>query len=63
MERAMRADMVYSEMSGGRIDFGLVYYLQASTPMEEGNVNRLLHTVVESAASTGTVVTIIDLRR
>ena len=30
--------------------------------MEEGNVNRLLHTVVESAASTGTVVTIIDLR-
>ena len=63
MQRAMRGDMVYSEMNGGRIDFGLVYYLQAASPMEEGNVNRLLHTVVESAASTGTIVTIIDLRR
>jgi hypothetical protein len=60
---AMRGDMVNSELSGGRIDFGLVHFLQAGTPMEESNVNRLLHTVVESAASTGTVVTIIDLRQ
>ena len=63
IQRAMRGDMVNSEMNGGRVDFGLVYYLQAGSPMEEANVNRLLHTVVESAASTGTIVTIIDLRR
>jgi hypothetical protein len=60
---AMRGDMVNSELSGGRVDFGLVHFLQAGTPMEEANVNRLLHTVVESAGSTGTVVTIIDLRQ
>jgi len=60
---AMRGDMVNSELSGGRVDFGLVHFLQAGTPMEESNVNRLLHTVVDSAGSTGTVVTIIDLRR
>ena len=62
IQRALKGDMIYSEMNGGRVDFGLVYYVQAGTPMEEANVNRLLHTVVESAASTGTVVTIIDLR-
>lgn len=63
IQRALKGDMIYSEMNGGRVDFGLVHYVQAGTPMEEANVNRLLYTVVESAASTGTVVTIIDLRR
>lgn len=63
LQHALKGDMIYSEMNGGRVDFGLVYYVQAGTPMEEANVNRLLHTVVESAATTGTVVTIIDLRR
>jgi hypothetical protein len=62
IHRAMRSDMVASELSGGRYDFGLVYYLEARTAAQEANVARLLHTVVDSSSIGGFVVTIIDLR-
>jgi hypothetical protein len=63
IHRAIRSDMVMSEQNGGRYDFGLVYFVQAGTPMEEGNVARLLNTVVEGATGSGSVVTIIDVRQ
>jgi hypothetical protein len=62
LDRALRSDMVSSEMAGGRHDFGVVYYLQPRTPREEADVARLLNLVVESAPNAGFIVKIIDLR-
>ena len=45
MERALRSDVIYSEMNGARHDFGRVIYLNPRTPMEEANVAALLNDV------------------
>jgi hypothetical protein len=62
IQYAMHGDMAASDVSSGRDNFGLVYYLMAETILQEADVSRLLNTIVEMAPQSGFFVAIIDLR-